>query len=992
MYLKNTGILFSLFLAGGLLATTHSVTGVKNSGQNQLTAGKTDTSLIKNRQASTLSAGDYTFNYVPVSPSASELTRRVLTPVNYGMGTLDVNIPLYEIKMKNITIPVVLRCRTTGIKVSEPGGTVGLGWNLEYGPSVARSVDGLADESGYLRYNSSFGSTSPMYLSMLSQNYYDETPDIFSYSTLSSSGRFVFKRPLNQNESNTYRPIFFPLNADKLSVNSNALSSGISITDKNGNFYQFGNTTACQETTYGSNGRVLTGWNIASIINPDNETITFSYKNNQVNYHEYYDFYAVEDGSSEYITSGYGVPPSGGYWQGVSGVLNYMEQNGTDHFEGEKEFAAFKKNNEFYDMTYNWDNTTGVDTKIPVQINYPNGKIIFDYDNFGLLIKVHIYEVETEITTIALSYTEATGTSYRRRLLQTVQFTDNLTNAQQSYSMNYHNTGGYNESTKAVDYWGYYNGYIGNEDLVVSHKEVEINGHNGSSSVNYTSLGKAYREPYLLYGREFSLETMTYPNGGREYFVYGQNRALMYDGTLKNLGGIRIDKIDYYDNNGVYQGAKKIFYGIDGVESGMGTFDLKFEQQQQKIYVNPVSRIYRRYRIFSSRPTADPFYGIMPSALYQYATETDEDRNGKLLSRNVYHYNAYSVHFPYLLGDILVDDQDSWNMGLLLQQTIFKTDSTLLQSKVNEYGYGIHPERQLTDVRKVFANNIVQFTNVEEDYSYYDYQIQKYNLGGGDRNIVLTSTVTDDYFNGSKHTSRIDYLYGKTAHDVKTSQPTSIKTTGSDGSKEVTEFTYPYHNISAPGAAAMNSSNDITKPLQITTKKEKGSAPVETGKITFNYSAKPTGTSSNLISVQHTDRTTGTAVTDESYSVFDSHNNICEINRPGKPVTTLLWGYNFQRLIAIIEGASYAQVIAVTGSYDTLQNLTDEQLRAKSNQLRNALPAALVTLYLHNPQRAVKEVIAPNGNKTTYTYDGFGRLTETRNRDNALHQYNYYQK
>lgn len=51
-----------------------------------------------------------------------------------------------------------------------------------------------------------------------------------------------------------------------------------------------------------------------------------------------------------------------------------------------------------------------------------------------------------------------------------------------------------------------------------------------------------------------------------------------------------------------------------------------------------------------------------------------------------------------------------------------------------------------------------------------------------------------------------------------------------------------------------------------------------------------------------------------------------------------------------------------------------------------------MTVYRYAPQRGVVYMNEPNGNVTTYSHDGFGRLTEIRDKDGAVLEYNEYKK
>ncbi len=91
-------------------------------------------------------------NVAPPTPDVAKLGQFGQYPVNYFTGLVNIDIPLYEIKAGDLTVPISLRYHTSGIKVTEKASWVGLGWSLEPGGTVSRTVMGLADElnGGYL--------------------------------------------------------------------------------------------------------------------------------------------------------------------------------------------------------------------------------------------------------------------------------------------------------------------------------------------------------------------------------------------------------------------------------------------------------------------------------------------------------------------------------------------------------------------------------------------------------------------------------------------------------------------------------------------------------------------------------------------------------------------------------------------------------------------------------------------------------------------------
>ncbi len=85
---------------------------------------------------------------IPPSVSVSSLGMFIDHPVDYYTGIPKIEIPLYEIKTQNISIPIVLTYHASGIKVDQMASWVGLGWSLISGGYISRTVRGLPDDQG----------------------------------------------------------------------------------------------------------------------------------------------------------------------------------------------------------------------------------------------------------------------------------------------------------------------------------------------------------------------------------------------------------------------------------------------------------------------------------------------------------------------------------------------------------------------------------------------------------------------------------------------------------------------------------------------------------------------------------------------------------------------------------------------------------------------------------------------------------------------------
>jgi hypothetical protein len=63
---------------------------------------------------------------------------------NYGI--VPISIPIYQIKSDDLTHDIALNYSNSGIKVADEATWVGLGWDLNFGGVITRSMNGFPDE------------------------------------------------------------------------------------------------------------------------------------------------------------------------------------------------------------------------------------------------------------------------------------------------------------------------------------------------------------------------------------------------------------------------------------------------------------------------------------------------------------------------------------------------------------------------------------------------------------------------------------------------------------------------------------------------------------------------------------------------------------------------------------------------------------------------------------------------------------------------------
>jgi hypothetical protein len=115
---------------------------------------------------------DYRPNLIPPSPDASALGKYAEFPVGLYTGTLPIIVPIYNVSDGDLKVPIDLSYCASGNKVEEAASLVGLGFSLNAGGAIMRSVRNLPDDyptKGFLDYSTTY-----------SENYLNNDPNRFT--------------------------------------------------------------------------------------------------------------------------------------------------------------------------------------------------------------------------------------------------------------------------------------------------------------------------------------------------------------------------------------------------------------------------------------------------------------------------------------------------------------------------------------------------------------------------------------------------------------------------------------------------------------------------------------------------------------------------------------------------------------------------------------------------------------------------------------------
>ena len=141
---------------------------------------------------------------LPPSPEAASAVKYAGVPFSHCMGAAEYEVPLYELKGRELRIPISLRYRSNGIKVDEIAGVAGLGWNLEAGGVITREVVYMPDEFNSWQFYTApdedlfedledmeWNDRTQLFLTHTLWNYHDTSADRYSYDVAGMSGQFI---------------------------------------------------------------------------------------------------------------------------------------------------------------------------------------------------------------------------------------------------------------------------------------------------------------------------------------------------------------------------------------------------------------------------------------------------------------------------------------------------------------------------------------------------------------------------------------------------------------------------------------------------------------------------------------------------------------------------------------------------------------------------------------------------------------------------------
>lgn len=431
------------------------------------------------------------------SPDVASLGKFGNVPVSYATGVPSITIPIYEINVGDIKLPISLDYHAGGIRVDETASSVGLGWALSGVGLVSCKMIGAPDDDG------SYGLlTAPdqqavflnpgayyEYLYKTMEGRADYEADLFSYNINGQSGKFTFRR--NGSIMQT------PVTNNKIVSNNGAFI----ITDPKGIVYIFDKQVRSTITAPVVNNDYVASWRLTKMVAANTmDTIYFSYE----------------------TTCNYTIQKNKNYTHHIglkmachpNGASESFVNEGTESYQTIMLYEAFPKEIRWRGGKIFFTNTCDR-TDVAVPMMRLTGVDVYSNQEGTFKQIKHVQLYHSYFTSVGTGYAfaNATDDQKKRLRLDSVGFTAvSGATAPQVYRMTYDNTTMAPRESAAQDRWGFNNGAFDNAILLPQQTVLYFG--------TYYTFGSANRQPDSAKMKACTITSIQYPTKGKTVFEF----------------------------------------------------------------------------------------------------------------------------------------------------------------------------------------------------------------------------------------------------------------------------------------------------------------------------------------------------------------------------------------------------------------------------------------------------------------------------------------
>jgi Family of unknown function (DUF5977) len=900
-------------------------------------------------------------DFLPPSPNAAALGKYGGVAINYNTGLPNISIPLVAFKSHQLTFSASLQYSSGGIKVDETASRTGMGWVLNAGGVINRSVMGVADELANKRYlipspNTSgwqFYDIAKQIANGTSSCCYDGQPDIFSYNFAGYSGRFVFDTLMNVK--------LIPHTNFKVEKNFSGTDWNFKITTPDGIKYFFGGDEAKETSKRESamncgknyDAYMATAWYLKKIEHPLGDLITLSYTALNFQY---------DNGHTETM---YSTPVLSGC--SPSSCATLQNQNCTLYVRVNSVLLNEVQSSNFGKIKFYYSTRSDCGDRLVSKVELIDRKKNTILDSYELTYGYYgTNNIPYLIKVAEKSSTTLKGKEYQMYYYDPVSRAGRLSNSQ--------------------DHWGYYNGKV-NSTLVQRPADVPTQ--------QKFPFATADRAPDVMHTVKGMLSSIRYPTGGKDSLTYEAN--VYWDvasGANKATGALRVKTISTED--GHHPPIIKRYYYADVIDlnkssaliPGLPNYQKSFRSRN---YCNPGYSYCDYIALYSNslnslfEYTASPISYVSVIESHganfenggtQYKFLAGADAKGQILLNDEIMNAPYS-NFGYLNGKLTeqTDFRKSGSVYTYLKKTTntYKIDSRKSYDRISWI-----VNRKFEEQGGVSVPPANPFT-----WELEALDVMRYDMMSRWVYVDTTREIVYDQNGLNPVTTVTTFFYDNENNLMLT------RTEKQDSKLNLakTNHTYP-HNY--PGIAVYDTmvARHIIAPMV----EFKTLNNTTTTSITqTNYTLTPTTIKLAVPGDVKKSFFAGALEAEGTFDKYDIKGNLLQFTGKDGLKVCYVWGYGHLYVVAKIVGADFGTVLTKVDTA-TLQSITDETtLRNTLNNLRT-ISGAFVTTFTHRPQVGVKSETDPN-NRTTYNeYDALGRLVLVRDKDQNIIKkvcYNY---
>ncbi|MEO9802999.1 MAG: hypothetical protein ABJF04_07115 [Reichenbachiella sp.] len=973
-------------------------------------------------------------DFLPPSPSAGASGA---SGGGLAQGMSGVSIPLANFATNQLSVPVSLSYYSTGTKVDQLASNVGLGWSLQAGGVITRTVRDDRDEISPSAYPTDIYTLTTETLDFLENatdpdQDFDTEPDLFSFNFMGYSGSFVI------DSHDTIRVMPY----QNLRIEKNDSLDYIHITTPDGIRYEFGGTgatetskswysgTYCQSSSSGYADSVKTAWHLKTIIHPVEGQIDLEYDTASFSYiagktQTYYDTLS----SGRPAGQPFPIYPADNCDVNIKTDELIIKKISATHF-GSIEFASSERpgiGNTKLDSVF--VKSASGDTLRKVLLKY-------EFTANDRMFLTQVTDIDADSTQEGLHVFDYYDIE---KLPERLKF--------------------------AQDHWGYYNGKLSSTFLLPTYDTIADAGDASKAAV-FSSFTKADRSADADYAKYGMLRSIVYPSSMFTTFEYEAN--ILSDASI--TGGLRLKGVVNHDPVTGQKDSTRYYYGqatslttSSGQQSERPDFWSYYSEFTNRLEnTNDSCNYYGCTYASLQSNSLNSLYNTRGHHLsYEYVTVVKGDSldNGGITYQFL---QAADTSGTVVYGELISGTPLSnrgWNDGLLKKSEVFKLDGSgnPVVLRKTEHTYQMdsanYTEIPAAAIRKTFETDCEQTTlvpctdeNNDIEYLIFCRTQHTHNYTGpigeciaadndnsikviavppcvgydpGDTVVVssilnnvdvveyknysfwqyLKSTTTSQYDEDGNNpvTTTVTYHYDSASH----AQLTSVDSDASIEGTITTSYTYPQDYGGSGGAVIDSMVSRHLVGIPVETVKKVGSNVVSAGATKFSYDSTNDWVVPEVFYAW--EDTGGTFTASSNGTTFSSYTKKGEVlardnkgqvisqRAENNIISSVIRGYNQTLVVASITNADTAQVKAALPALDNdLSAGTGALSGSDITTLKTALPQALITTYTYKIGYGVETMTDPNGRTTTYVYDDYGRVEYVKDHDGNIRSASEY--